>query len=111
MIQHEKLDKLTVYGFKVHHSLSRSDVRRKILVHLRDHSDENKTIICKLTIYTISQQIKTSPDNVKGAIFGDDDNYKIDESLISLGLVAFETNCTRTVYYLTHKGFEVANLL
>jgi len=111
MDQLKKFDRLSVFGYKIHHSLSRSGIRRKSIILLYDNSKVIDFDIYKTTINHISKSINASYQNVKAAIVGDGKGYKRDESLIGLGLVAFEKVGSSIVYFLTEKGREVAKLL
>jgi predicted transcriptional regulator with HTH domain len=111
MDQLEKFDRLSIYGFKIHHSLSRSGIRRKSILFLYEKSEEFKPEMYKTTVFDISKNINASYQNVKAAISGNGKGYKKDESLVGLGLIAFERVGSLIIYYLTKKGLEVAKLL
>jgi predicted transcriptional regulator with HTH domain len=105
----KKVDRLTAFGYKIHHSMSRSITRRRVLIFFRNMSSKN--IVYKDTIFNISKNIKASPDSVRGAVLGTVNGFKKDEALISLGLVHYEKIGSLVCYYLTPKGFEVAEVL
>lgn len=107
----QKFNRLQVYGYKVYHSLLRSKARRKSIIFLENSSEELEQEAYKTTIFDVSKNIDMSYHDVKAAIVGEGKGYKKDESLVSLGLVAFEKIGFRIVYYLTEKGREVAKVL
>ncbi len=111
MNQLKKFDRLSVYGYKIHHSLARSEIRRKTILFLYDNSRAINFEMYKTTINHISKNINSSYHNVKAAVLGSDKGYSKDESLIGLGLIAFEKTGSVVVYYLTKKGIEIAKLL
>ena len=87
-------------------SLRRSNVRKKITDYLFDIGPSGS--------YTseIAYNIKTTPNNVLGAIRGMGTRYKIDESLISLEIVEqISSNKDIKIYRLTEFGKEIVEAL
>ncbi len=92
-------------GYNLYFSLERSSIRRDILLYLNKYPSG-------VPIFDISQNIKASYTNTKGAILGDGKGYNIDTSLASLGLVTCsKVRGTLILYMLTPKGKEIATLL
>jgi predicted transcriptional regulator with HTH domain len=91
--------------YNTYFSLERSSIRIDILMYLKMYPSG-------VPIFDISQNIKASYTNTKGAILGDGKGYNIETSLASLGLVT----CSKVrgaliLYMLTSKGREIARLL
>lgn len=83
-------------------SLRRSNIRKKIAEYLFEISPSGS--------YTseIAYSIKTTPTNVIGAIRGMGDRYKVEESLIDLGIVEQVTGGKDVkLYRLTEMGKEI----
>ena len=92
-------------GYNTYFSLERSSIRRDILVYLNRYPSG-------VPIFDISQSIKASYTNTKGAILGDGRGYNIDTSLASLGLVTYsKMRGSLVLYMLTPRGREIALLL
>lgn len=92
-------------GYNTYFSLERSSIRRDILVYLNRYPSG-------VPIFDISQSIKASYTNTKGAILGDGRGYNIDTSLASLGLVTYsKVRGSMILYTLTPRGREIALLL
>jgi predicted transcriptional regulator with HTH domain len=92
-------------GYNMYFSLERSSIRRDILMYLNKYPSG-------VPIFDISQNIKASYTNTKGAILGDGKGYNIDTSLANLGLVT----CSKfrgslILYMLTPRGREIALIL
>lgn len=98
-----KLSAIERYDRDAYDSLSKSDVRVGIMLFLKKHP-------CK-TIYEISGGIGVSYTNTKGAILGHCRGYKIERSLVSIGLLLSENDGHITYYSLSAKGCEIAKLL
>ena len=83
-------------------SLRRSNIRKKIAEYLFEISPS-----CSYTS-EIAYNVKTTPTNVIGAIRGMGTRYKVDESLIDLGLVE-EKKSDKNIklYGLTTFGKEI----
>jgi predicted transcriptional regulator with HTH domain len=92
-------------GYNMYFSLERSSVRREILVYLNRYPSG-------VPIFDISQNIKASYTNTKGALLGDGKGYNIDTSLANLGLVTCsKVRGSLILYMLTPRGREIALLL
>jgi predicted transcriptional regulator with HTH domain len=92
-------------GYNTYFSLERSSIRRDILLYLNKYPTG-------VPIFDISQNIKSSYTNTKGAILGDGKGYNIDTSLASLGLVTCsKIRGSLILYMLTPRGREIALLL
>jgi predicted transcriptional regulator with HTH domain len=92
-------------GYNLYFSLERSSIRRDILVYLSKYPSG-------VPIFDISQNIKASYTNTKGAILGDGKGYNIETSLASLGLVTCnKVRGSLILYMLTPRGREIASLL
>jgi predicted transcriptional regulator with HTH domain len=92
-------------GYNMYFSLERSSIRRDILMYLNKYPSG-------VPIFDISQNIKASYTNTKGAILGDGKGYNIDTSLASLGLVTCsKIRGSLILYMLTPRGREIAQLL
>jgi predicted transcriptional regulator with HTH domain len=87
-------------------ALRRSYIRKKIAEYLFEISPS--------TSYTseIAYNVKTTPTNVIGAIRGMDSRYKIEESLLNLGIVEEKIGGKNIrLYGLTNFGMEVVESL
>lgn len=92
-------------GYNTYFSLERSSIRRDTLLYLNKYPSG-------MPIFDISQSIKASYTNTKGAILGDGRGYNIDTSLVSLGLVTCSKACgSLMLYKLTPRGRKIARLL
>jgi predicted transcriptional regulator with HTH domain len=92
-------------GYNLYFSLERSSIRRDILLYLNKYPSG-------VPIFDISQNIKASYTNTKGAMLGDGKGYNIETSLSSLGLVTCsKVRGSLILYMLTPRGREVARLL
>lgn len=78
-------------------------VRIKVLLFLARHPDE------EFSAQEISYRIKSSPENVLGALTGYGKRYSKALSLLSLGLVLYNETKTGTGHYrITAQGIEFA---
>ncbi|MGA9140414.1 MAG: archaellum operon transcriptional activator EarA family protein [Methanocella sp.] len=100
----DKLQSIERCGHDLYKSLSRSKIRRDILIFLRKNPDNT-------TIFEISRNIKASYTNTKGAILGYGKGYKEERSLASLGLVISENGRSSVNIILSPRGHEIAKLL
>jgi predicted transcriptional regulator with HTH domain len=92
-------------GYNTYFALERSSIRRDTLIYLNRYPSG-------VPIFDISQNIRSSYTNTKGAILGDGKGYNIETSLISLGLVTYsKVRGSLILYMLTPKGREIALLL
>lgn len=87
------------------HALRRSRIRLEILLVLLEHG--------RLTLPDLARLVGAYPNNVLGAILGDDDNerYRVDGSLAVLGLVDLVELDGAVAYELTPLGQAVARRL
>jgi predicted transcriptional regulator with HTH domain len=89
-------EKLKAYGYTIYYSLDHSNVRATVLLGVKWAGG-------KATIVEISENTRISYTNVKRAIFGHDNKYRKNMSLISTGSVTAENIAGSEVYIINRQ--------
>ena len=93
-------------NYKISYSLKRSNIRAKILIYLNSNNGTTGA-----TMYEITRAVDSNYVNVKGALYGNNKGYSLDDSLLKLGLVSSTADNNRIIFRITQKGIEALSLI